>query len=252
MTNSANIIEIFSSIQGEGPYIGYRQLFIRLALCNLNCTYCDTIFEPQEYCKIEDCPGSGSFKEIKNPLSIELLIHEINRITYFNHHSISLTGGEPLLNSDFLGKFLDEFQKKKEKQDLKIYLETNGTLPGELEKIIQDIDIISMDFKLESSYGKAFPEKEHKEFIRIAQANNKEIFAKAVITSRITGNEISEIIKFIKNLVKPIPLILQPVSSDDKNLVLKSQQLLEIQEAFLRQLKDIRIIPQMHKYLNLL
>ena len=36
------IKEIFTSIQGEGSYVGYKQLFIRLCGCNLNCAYCDT------------------------------------------------------------------------------------------------------------------------------------------------------------------------------------------------------------------
>jgi len=63
--NKANILEIFSSIQGEGIYIGYRQLFIRFSGCNLGCKYCDTDFSESEICKIEICPGSGNFKNIK-------------------------------------------------------------------------------------------------------------------------------------------------------------------------------------------
>ena len=55
----AKINEIFSSIQGEGPIVGYKQLFIRFCGCNLHCDYCDTEFQqgtcfsPQElYSKI--------------------------------------------------------------------------------------------------------------------------------------------------------------------------------------------------------
>ncbi|MCL5059022.1 MAG: 7-carboxy-7-deazaguanine synthase QueE, partial [Actinobacteria bacterium] len=38
----AAVREIFSSVQGEGPYVGTRQIFIRFDGCNLSCRYCDT------------------------------------------------------------------------------------------------------------------------------------------------------------------------------------------------------------------
>ena len=242
-----NIIEVFSSVQGEGPYVGRRQIFVRFALCNLDCDYCDTKFSPQEYCNFEICPGS--FKQVKNPITAEQLICKINELNYFNHHSLSLTGGEPLLCSDFLNYFLPEL--KKENKNLKIYLETNGTLPDKLENVIDNIDIISMDFKLESSTGKANLWREHKEFIEVAQKYNKEIFAKAVITSKITPEEIKETVNLIAGLNQAIPLILQPLSSENKELLPTSGMLLNIQEALLRTLTDVRVIPQVHKYLNL-
>ena len=249
--NEANIIEIFSSVQGEGPYIGYRQLFIRFTLCNLCCTYCDTIFDMQEYCKVEVIPGSGNFNQLKNPVTAKQLVSIINKLASFNNHSISLTGGEPLLNSDFLASFLPDFNKNKHDKNLKVYLETNGTLYKELEKVINHIDIISMDFKLQSSTGQITPWKEHKEFIKLAKDHNKEIFAKIVISNKFLSAEIEEVTDTLLNFDN-IPLILQPISTQDKSLILTPVQLLEIQEEFLQKLRDVRIIPQMHKYLNLL
>ena len=42
MTNKTKVREIFTSIQGEGPYVGVKQLFVRFCGCNLRCDYCDT------------------------------------------------------------------------------------------------------------------------------------------------------------------------------------------------------------------
>ena len=250
--NQTNIIEIFSSIQGEGPYIGYRQIFARFALCNLNCDYCDTSFQPQEFANIEICPGSASFKKVENPITTDQLIYEIDRLNYFHHHNLSLTGGEPLLSSSFLDNFITEYRNKTETSSLKIYLETNGTLYQELEKIIDKIDIVSMDFKLESSYGKTAPWDKHKKFLAVAQKNKKEIFAKIVVTSKISPDEIADILDIAASLDEEIPIILQPISSLNKELIPDPIKLLNIQEALLRKLTDVRIIPQMHKQMNVL
>ena len=53
----ANLIEIFSSVQGEGKYVGCRQIFIRSAECNLNCAYCDTNFKRAAFCNVETFAG---------------------------------------------------------------------------------------------------------------------------------------------------------------------------------------------------
>ena len=80
----AKIKEIFSSIQGEGPLVGYKQLFIRFCGCNLNCNYCDTDFE----------------LNFSKDFSAEEILEVINKNT--DCHSVSLTGGEPLLQVDFI------------------------------------------------------------------------------------------------------------------------------------------------------
>lgn len=221
MDKSVFIKEIFESIQGEGPYIGYNQLFIRFSSCNLHCKYCDTDFKT----------------ELKSYTSKELA-KEIEQ--YKNIHSISLTGGEPLLSTDFLQEFLPLTNKK-------IYLETNGTLFNELEKIINYTDIISMDIKLPSTTGMTDLFKEHDNFIKIAQKHSKEIFAKVVFDTNITDDEINKVIKIAKE--NNILIILQP-KMDGEILNLKTEFINEIFYRFVSKYQNIRLIPQVHKFLN--
>lgn len=249
MTKDTNIIEIFSSVQGEGQYVGCRQIFIRFALCNLKCLYCDTAFKTQKYCNLEEVPTSGKFAKIENPISSEKLISIINEFDDFNHHSISLTGGEPLLNTEFLKSFLKILKKQ---NPYTIYLETNGTLYNNLEEVIDLTDIISMDIKLESSTNAITPWDSHKKFIEVATKYNKELFTKIVVTTQITNLEIQNVIELIKNQPYEIPVILQPVDSKDKKLIPDSKTLVQIQDTMLEKLDDVRIIPQTHKFLNLI
>ncbi len=120
---------MFSSIQGEGIYIGERQIFVRFLMCNLSCSYCDTqdCLIPQKTYRVEQTPGKRDFKILNNPVGIDELcgtVDQFNNVKGLNH-SIAITGGEPLLQVDFLKNF---FPKLKER-GLTIYLETNGTMP---------------------------------------------------------------------------------------------------------------------------
>ena len=231
MTEKSKIIEIFTSIQGEGPYIGVKQLFIRFCGCNLECNYCDT-------------------KSLSNEFYLDFTPQELkNNIGEFNLksvHSISLTGGEPLLWSDFLLEFLpllkDSFKSK-------IYLETNSTLKNDLEKIIEYVNIISADIKLPSASGIENSFAEHDEFFRVAMKYNKEIFAKIVFDENILDIEIAHCLKLATKY--NLPLILQPKTTGDKVSVDK-EKIFEVFNKFLASRPDTRVIPQVHKFLGVL
>ncbi|MDO5307857.1 MAG: 7-carboxy-7-deazaguanine synthase QueE, partial [bacterium] len=120
MTNKVKIKEIFKSIQGEGAYIGYEQVFVRFCRCNLSCKYCDTDFLSK----------SENDAKIYSPQDLA------NIINSYKVHSVSLTGGEPLLEIEFLKEFLPIC-------NLPIYLETNATLPQNLMQIIDYISYVS-------------------------------------------------------------------------------------------------------------
>lgn len=225
MTNKAKIVEIFTSIQGEGPYIGVKQLFIRFSGCNLQCDFCDTNIH-------------GEFLEF----SSQELVENIKDFDLRTIHSISLTGGEPLLWVDFLQEFLPLV-------DSKIYLETNSTLKNNLEKIIDSIDIISADIKLPSASGVEGSFAIHDEFFKTAKKYDKEIFAKVVFDENILDNEISHCLKLAEKY--NLPLILQPKTVADK-IPVEPDKILEIFNKFLDNYPNVRLIPQVHKYLGVM
>ena len=221
MEDKVKISEIFTSIQGEGLYIGVNQLFIRFASCNLNCAYCDT-----------------DFKTNAKEYTISELIKIINQTE--NIHSVSLTGGEPLLNAGFLVQLLPLTDKK-------IYLETNGTLFENLNKIIDFVDIIATDIKLPSATRMSDMFNHHQKFIKCAVEHKKEIFLKTVFDENITNEEIENII----TLAKPynLAVVLQPKMVKNK-LLLNEETINKVYNKLISQYNKVRLIPQVHKFLN--
>ena len=226
MTDKTKIAEIFDSIQGEGPYIGCRQLFIRFCGCNLLCDYCDTEFDRgEEY-------------------SIQSLVERVKTFDLESIHSVSLTGGEPLLHYQFLKEFLPELKKL----NLKIYLETNGTLAGALKTIIDYVDIISMDFKLDSSAKIGDVYTQHDEFLNVATQNNKDTFAKLVFDDSIEDYELKECLNLAKKY--NIPVILQPKMEENK-IKVSHEKILETFNYFSKNYHNTRLIGQVHKFFDI-
>ena len=100
-----NISEIFASIQGESTLAGIPTVFVRLAGCNLSCTYCDTPY----------AQGDGDNISVADILT---------RIESFHLRTVCITGGEPLLQDD-----LPALVEKLRTAGYKISIETNGSLP---------------------------------------------------------------------------------------------------------------------------
>ncbi|OGC09568.1 hypothetical protein A3J90_04785 [candidate division WOR-1 bacterium RIFOXYC2_FULL_37_10] len=250
-STDAQLHEVFTSIQGEGVYLGERQVFVRFSGCNLSCDYCDTdqaLSLTPEY-KAEQTPGKHDFKNFKNPISKDdllKLILDLCKPNYFVH-SVSITGGEPLLQVDFLKNFLPRLKENK----LKVYLETNGTLSNHLEEIIEFIDIVSMDIKLPSSSGCALNVRDFKKFLEIAYL--KEVFVKVIVTPLSIIKEIEEAAKVVAEIDNKIPFIIQPAAPGKK-----IKHLPPISDLFAwrtiakKHLENVKIIPQIHKALGVL
>ncbi len=97
------VCEIFTGIQGESSYAGLPCTFIRLAGCNLRCSYCDTVYAYEEGTELTE-------DEI------------INKVKAAGTNTVEITGGEPLLQGDVLNlikSLLDE--------GCTVLVETNGS-----------------------------------------------------------------------------------------------------------------------------
>jgi organic radical activating enzyme len=227
---NAKILEIFRSIQGEGRYAGVPQVFVRFFECNMHCVWCDT-------------PASiGDGKREYKEFSLEDASARVNAL-YENAHSVSITGGEPLLQKDFLKGFCHALHR----EGKKIYLDTNGTLPEALREIIRDIDIIAMDIKLPSSTQQKAFWGEHKEFLKIAQ--RREVFVKAVISLNTRIEDVLQAAKLVAAIDPEILFILQPNYLDMKKGVI--EECVGHQKSCAKILKDVRILPQVHKFMKL-
>ncbi len=253
MSNTeAQICEIFNSIQGEGLYLGERQTFIRFAGCNLSCRYCDTpqaLTVPEEF-RVEATPGKKEFKKFKNPAAASQLLEFIASFEKPPgvNHSISLTGGEPLLQVDFLKEFIPALKKG---PGLPVYLETNGVLPDHLSEVIELVDIVAFDIKLPSATGLSSYWKEHKRALEIAFL--KEVFVKMVFTRETRTKEVMDAVSLIAEVDERIPLVLQPVTPHGPVKHRPNpDQILAFQTVATRKLKKVRVIPQVHKFFGML
>lgn len=238
---NSNFIEFFLSIQGEGLYIGTKQLFVRFAECNLNCNYCDTNNEKTENCKVYYNLENNQVEHIPNSIDVKSVLKIISNFDKENFSFISITGGEPLLQAVFLKEILKKLNKK-------IILETNGTLHTELSKVIDFVDIVSMDFKFNSIAKTNINYNIYQPFVEIA--SKKELYIKLVIDSNLLDDEIDKFCSIVSN--KNIPVIVQPVMQKNsfvKKDIIKS---LQLQTFLLKYFNDVRILPQIHKILDIL
>jgi pyruvate-formate lyase-activating enzyme len=133
-----NLVEIFSSVQGEGTHAGASTLFIRFGECDLRCRWCDTpqSWKPTAECQIETERGAGAFCTLANPVPLSAAVAAVEALELESHRFVSFTGGEPLLQPEALRALARGLRGR----GPRIYLETHGLCADVLAKILGDID----------------------------------------------------------------------------------------------------------------
>lgn len=132
------VSEIFYSIDGEGCRTGAPTIFIRLFGCNLECSYCDSLYA----CKTD----RGSFSQ----MTIFDIVTAVE--TYKPCQCITLTGGEPLVHNG-VGELVSELRRR----GYWVNIETNGSIDlepfivGQADKTSPMDYFFTMDWKSLSS-----------------------------------------------------------------------------------------------------
>lgn len=138
----ANVSEIFYSAQGEGKYIGVAQVFIRFSGCPYDCPYCDTDILHKEYFMVNN-------NKYKNPVTVDelynIIIKEFGEGS--NFHSFSITGGEPLINYEFIKELAEKLRANTK---AKLFLETSGLITKYFKELDNIFHIMSIDIKTHS------------------------------------------------------------------------------------------------------
>jgi len=249
----APVHEIFTSIQGEALFAGLQQIFVRFRGCDLGCPWCDTpaahSADPQADCWVQSRPGVRGWT-IPNPVSVDDVARAVKRILKANEpgavHSVSLTGGEPLVHAEFVAALCAELRRF----ELPIMLETNGQRPAELRRVLRVVDWIAADYKRDSAMGRALDGDARREFLRLAQ--HKRAFVKLVLTDAATEEELRGVFAEIAEVDRAVPVFLQPVTPAGEVRPPRGIDLMHLRAlAIAAGLRDVRVMPQVHKMLGL-
>jgi 7-carboxy-7-deazaguanine synthase len=247
---TGHVSEMFCSIQGEGIYLGERQLFVRMAGCTATCYWCDTVSSKKER---SACIVHGSEKRsLANPLTAEDAVREGLALAAASApvRTVSLTGGEPLEQCEFVSAIAAGFGDA----GLRVYLETNGLEVDALTKVLPRVDVVAMDIKLPHATGREHWTT-HRDFL--ARAVARPVFVKIVVDSTTPWLELEAALDLIAEVDLRIPTVLQPESTTylkEAKGPEARRELMRLLEAGqrhgLKRLHDVRVIPQCHKVLR--
>lgn len=211
------IIEEFISLDGEGPTAGELAYFVRFADCNLRCSWCDTAYS---------WDGSVAVQQ-KTPQQI------YDAIKKSGIHNVTLTGGEPLIQTDILSLL----QLLAVDDSLLVHIETNGSvdITPFCKACPTDNILYILDYKLPAS------KMEHKMCqANLLQANKNNVY-KFVIASEEDLLRAVEIVQQYQ-LQFRCQVFFSPVREQIDPLVI-------VEKMKEKQLNHVRLQLQLHKIL---
>jgi 7-carboxy-7-deazaguanine synthase len=231
------LFEIFTSVEGEGILYGTKTLFVRLAGCPFTCFYCDTK---------ESLPlDSGTEYSIED--ANKLIDSNLKKQTY----KVNFTGGDPLIQHEAVALLAKHIQEKK----IPTYLESSCFDVDRFNHVLPFFDIVKIEFKTKDS--DFVDAKHYDKFIghtmkclQSSVKSKKTTYIKIVVSSKTQPNEFTKLVKEIFDIVSKDDLdgfIIQPtygISEPSLDL------LLELYDLVYPYFIDVKVVPQLHKFIG--
>lgn len=231
------LFEIFTSIEGEGILYGTKTMFVRLAGCPFTCFYCDTL---------DALPMDSG-----NEYAIEEACNLIEKNLEENTYKVNFTGGEPLVQSDGVL----EMAKYVKSKNIPTYLESSCYDSKKFSQVLPFIDFIKIEFKTPEAkfvdanhYSKLI--QNALECLKISVDSNKITYIKIVVSAKTELRDFKEILDKIFNIVSKKDLtgfIIQPTYGIAEPSL---EKLLKFYDLVFPFYNEIRIVPQLHKFIG--
>ena len=231
------LFEIFTSVEGEGILYGTKTLFVRLAGCPFTCFYCDTK---------ESLPlDSGT----------EYTIEEANKLIDTNlqdqTYKVNFTGGDPLIQHQAVAQLAKHIQNKK----IPTYLESSCFDIDRFNHVLPFMDIVKIEFKTKDS---DFVDSEHykklightMKCLESSVKSKKTTYIKIVVSSKTQLDEFKKLIDDIFNNISKDNIngfVIQPtygISEPSLDL------LLNLYDIVFPYYIDVKVVPQLHKFIG--
>ena len=231
------LFEIFTSIEGEGILYGTKTLFVRLAGCPFKCFYCDT--------KNSLPMDSG------DEYSLEEACNLIEKNLEENTYKVNFTGGDPLVQSDAVTEMAKFVQSKK----IPTYIESSCYDSQKFAQVLPYIDYVKIEFKTPESefvdlkhYSKLL--ENEIQCLDNALRSQKITYIKVIISSKTELEPFKKLLEKIFSTIlksKIAGFIIQPSYGIAEPSL---KQLLRFYDEVYKYYNEVRIVPQLHKFIG--
>lgn len=231
------LFEIFTSVEGEGILYGTKTMFVRLAGCPFTCFYCDTL----------DALPMDSGNEYEIDEACQMIDKNLEKNTY----KVNFTGGEPLVQTNGV----IEMAKFVKSRNIPTYLESSCYDSEKFSQVLPYIDFIKIEFKTPDAkfvdvnhYSKLIDNA--LQCLKTSIDSKKITYIKIVVSEKTELADFKDLLDKIFNIVSKKDLagfIIQPTYGIAEPSL---EKLLKFYDLVYPFYEEVRVIPQLHKFIG--